>query len=314
MKEQPLVEILLATYRGAQKLDEQINSLFAQTYKNWQLLIRDDGSDDATKDIIEKLVSKHPERVHFIQDSSGRLGPAGSFSTLLSHSFAEYVMFCDQDDVWLSDKIQVTLDRMQKFEDNSGKKIPVLIHSDLKVVDKCSAVVAASFWKHQNIHPRKRETINRLLVQNVVTGCTVMINNVLRDFSLPVPDDAVMHDWWLALVATAFGKVEHVDQPTILYRQHDANVVGVKGWGIPFVLNNLLGHDGQVRERILNTQKQARAFLERYRDTLPEDKRKVVECYAHLDGRPYLERVSLLIKHRLFKAGLIRNLGFWAHI
>jgi glycosyltransferase involved in cell wall biosynthesis len=314
MNKQPLVEILLASYRGAQKLDEQINSLFAQTYKNWKLLIRDDGSDDATQDIIEKFVSKHPEKICFIQDSSGRLGSAGNFAILLSYACADYVMFCDQDDVWLPEKAALTLEKMFKVENAVGKQEPVLIHSDLKVVDNDSVVVAETMWGHQNIHPRSRESINRLLVQNVVTGCTIMINKSLRELVLPIPAEAIMHDWWMALVASAFGEIGHIDQPTMLYRQHEANEIGAKKWSLPFVLKNVFGNDGQVREGLLKVQRQAQVFLERYQDELPEDIRAVVECYAYIDQRPYLEKVCLLVKHRLFKAGLIRNLGLWAHI
>jgi len=314
MNEQPLVEILLASYRGAKKLDEQIQSLLDQTYSNWKLLIRDDGSDDVTKGIIEKIVINNPKRVRFIQDSLGHLGPAGNFSTLMANSRAEYLMFCDQDDHWLPEKINLTLSRIRNLEDSVGKETPVLIHSDLKVVDQSFNVLAESFWKRQNINPCGRETINRLLVQNVVTGCTVMINRSLCEFSLPVHQDAVMHDWWLALVASAFGRIDHIDQPTILYRQHDANEIGAKPWSFALLKKKMFGDNGQVREGLLNAQKQARAFLETYRDKLPEDKCKIVECYAHLNEHPYHEKIYLLLKSRLFKAGLLRNLGLWTHI
>jgi glycosyltransferase involved in cell wall biosynthesis len=312
--EQPLVEILLATFKGADKLDKQINSLLNQTYPNCKLLIRDDGSDDGTTDIIESFATEYSEYFRFVKDSSGRLGPAGSFSTLLTCSCADYVMFCDQDDVWLPEKAALTLEKMFEVENAVGKQGPVLIHSDLKVVDDDSMVVADSLWDHQNIHPRSRESINRLLVQNVVTGCTVMINKSLRDLALPIPSEAIMHDWWLALVASAFGKIGHVDQPTMLYRQHGANEIGAKAWSLLFVLKNVFGNDGQVREGLLKVQRQAQVFLKEYQDELPVDIRTVVECYAYIDQRPYLEKVYLLIKHRLFKAGLIRNLGLWAHI
>lgn len=312
--EKPLVEILLATFRGAKKLEEQIDSLFVQTYSNWKIIVRDDESDDCSKRIVETFAAENPEKIRFVQDSLGRLGPAGNFSSLLSRSSAEYVMLCDQDDVWLPEKIALTLEKMFEVEHVDGKNVPVLIHSDLKVIGADSDVVSESLWKHQNIHPRNREILNHLLVQNVVTGCTVMINKALRDVALPVPDAAVMHDWWLALVAAAFGKIAHVDQPTMLYRQHDANEVGAKCWGLPFILKNIFGNHSQVREGIINAQKQSRAFLEKYQDKLSEDKRRAVECYAYIDQRPYLQKVYFLMRYRLFKAGLIRNLGLWTHI
>lgn len=309
----PLVEILLASYRGAEKLQQLLNSLLAQSYANWKVIIRDDGSDDSTVEIIKAFVDEYPEQAGFVRDNFGNLGSCGNFEVLLSYSRADYVMFCDQDDTWLPEKVSLALEQMMKIEANSGRRLPALVHTDLKVVDKDYAVISESFWKHQNIHPKNREQLNRLLVQNVVTGCTVMINKPLRDIALPIPDDAIMHDWWLALVASAFGKIEHIDQPTLLYRQHDSNAVGAKCWSLPFVLQNMFGNNGQVREGILNTQKQAKAFREVFNDKLPEDKRRLVECYACLDEHHYLKKVYLLLKHRLFKAGLIRNIGMWTH-
>ncbi len=309
----PKVEILLATYNGAERLGRQIQSVIEQSYINWRLLIRDDGSDDGTQQIIKYYVSLLPGKVVSLHDDLGRLGPSRNFSSLMAQSSAEYLMLCDQDDIWLPEKVELSLCKMIEVE-NSGERGPILIHTDLKIISDDSVVVAGSLWQYQNIHPHNRESLNRLLVQNVVTGCTVMINKALRDLALPVPSAAVMHDWWLALVASAFGIIGHVDQATMLYRQHDANEIGAKRWGVAFVLKNLFGNDGLVREGILNAQKQAHVFLEKFQDKLPEETRKVVECFANIDQRPYLGKIYLLIKHRLFKAGLVRNLGFWTHI
>ena len=239
--------------------------------------------------------SRCSEKFQCVEEYSGQLGSKASFAKLLEHSSSDYIMFCDQDDIWSPDKVKLTLEKMLELENMYGKDVPLLVHTDAKVVDGALNVIAESFWAYQNVYPKNRETINRLLVQNVITGCTVMINKALADLALPISDDAVMHDWWLALVASAFGRIGHVDQPTMLYRQHGGNVIGAKRWNGSFVLKNLFGNDGQVREGILNAQKQARAFLVRYQNKLPDDKRIVVESYAYLHQHTYFKRVYLVM-------------------
>jgi glycosyltransferase involved in cell wall biosynthesis len=313
-QKQPFIDILLAAYQGQENFTDQLNSIFTQTYKNYSLIIRDDDSTNNTVVYAKAFPDEPLSKINIINDSSGQLGVLGNFSRLLAESESDYIMFCDQDDVWNPEKIEKTLAVMLVMEKEYGEETPLLVHTDLKVVAHNLEVISESLWKYQNIHPRSGKKFSRLLVQNVISGCTVMINKPLRDLAMPIPEGAVMYDWWLALVASAFGKIGHVDQATMLYRQHNANTIGAKRWGLPFVLKNVLGHDGQVRERILTSQKQARVFLETYQDKLPEDVLTALECYAYIDQQSYLKKVYLLIKHRLFKVGLIRNFGLWFHI
>ena len=141
-------------------------------------------------------------------------------------------MFCDQDDVWFPDKIAVTLGKMQELEGRHGGERPLLVHTDMKVADGNLRVVADSLWRYQKSDPVRGEALNRLLVQNCATGCSMMINRALCDLALPIPAEAMMHDWWLVLVAAAFGTIGHCAEPTLLYRQHGANDVGAKKWSL----------------------------------------------------------------------------------
>lgn len=308
------IDVLLATFQGEKNLSAQINSILKQSIQDFRLLVRDDGSVDSTHAIIQSYAAETHGKLVFIEDESGRLGPSGSFSRLLTISSAEYIMFCDQDDLWLPRKIELSLEKMKQMERVVGKDTPILVHSDAKVVDQNLSLISGSLWRYQNIHPKKRQSLNRLLVQNIVTGCTVIINRPLRDRALPIPDTAIMHDWWLALVASAFGVIGYIEQPTMLYRQHHSNTIGAKVWSLSTVLKNLSGNNGQVRNGILNAQKQAYAFGELYDENLTDSQRWAVAAYASLNGRPYLEKLLLLFRWHLFKAGLIRNLGFWVHI
>ena len=110
------ISICMATYNGEKYLKEQLDSILAQVNTDWKLLIRDDGSEDSTIEIIEDYAEKYPDKIELTTDSFGRLGPCMSFSRLLDLADAEYIMFCDQDDVWLSNKIALTLGAMKQAE------------------------------------------------------------------------------------------------------------------------------------------------------------------------------------------------------
>jgi glycosyltransferase involved in cell wall biosynthesis len=218
------VDILLATYNGGMYLNQQIDSILAQNCKDFRLLIRDDSSSDNTINIIKNYISKHPDKIQLIIDSKGHLGLAQNFAALLELAQSKYIMFCDQDDVWLPDKIQLSLNTMKTAESNSPN-LPLLVHSDLRVVDKDLILIADSLWHLLGIDSPACDSLNNLIVRNPVTGCTIMINCKARDISLPIPQEAPIHDWWIAMNVAKLGKIIRIPSPTILYRQHSGNVI-----------------------------------------------------------------------------------------
>ncbi|MDD5063408.1 MAG: glycosyltransferase family 2 protein [Phycisphaerae bacterium] len=227
MSYKPDIKILLATYNGQEYLAEQIDSILTQSNQDWQLLIRDDGSDDDTVRIIEGYANRLPDKIGLIKDNEGRLGANLNFGKLLQYADAEYIMFCDQDDVWLPNKIEMALNAMKAAEQVYPDK-PILIHTDLKVIDSERNTIADSMWIYQKIFPEAGNDLNRVMAQNVVTGCTMMINKKARAVSIPVPDEAIMYDWWLALNVCRHGKIIYLSIPSVLYRQHSGNQVGAK--------------------------------------------------------------------------------------
>jgi len=313
------IDLLLATYNGGRYLEDQISSIVNQTNHDWQLIARDDGSSDVTCNILTKLVETYPERIRVLQDDGRRLGVIGNFSRLMEISSSEYTMFSDQDDVWLADKIEISLKRMEELEKRYGKETPILIHSDLKVVNDTMDEIAGSFWKYQLLDPNIT-SLNRLLIQNNITGCTMIINKALRDKSLPIPDGVVMHDWWIALVASRFGAIDHLPQATMLYRQHGSNVEGAKEWNLLRLASSVMKGRFAFFERVrigkaelLRTQKQAGIFLERYNVLLENDVKKMLEVYAHLDSMNWVVKRLCFLKYNFFQKGLLRNifLFFW---
>ncbi|MDD5327114.1 MAG: glycosyltransferase family 2 protein [Phycisphaerae bacterium] len=227
MSYNPDIKILLATYNGQEYLTEQIDSILAQSNQGWQLLIRDDGSDDNTLRIIEDYANRLPDKIRLIKDNEGRLGANLNFGKLLECVDTEYIMFSDQDDVWLPNKIEMALNSMKSAEQVYPDK-PILVHTDLKVTDSELNTIADSMWTYQKLFPEAGNDLNSVMAQNVVTGCTMMINRKARAVSIPVPEEAIMYDWWLALNVCRHGKIVYVSIPSVLYRQHSKNQVGAQ--------------------------------------------------------------------------------------
>jgi hypothetical protein len=209
-----------------------LESMGAQTLKDWTLLVRDDGSSDKTMALVEKWAAKE-SRVEIVGDDRCNLGSVGNFSrlaTLALERGAQYVFLADQDDLWFPEKMQQTLVCMREMERRQGGRTPVLIHSDLQVIDHDGSIIAPSFMRFQQIHHEPHDPLRMLLVQNFVTGCTVMMNRPLLEMALPVPTVALMHDWWFALCAAANGAIDFLPHATMAYRRHGTNTVIVRGY------------------------------------------------------------------------------------
>ena len=298
------IDILLATYDGAAYLPEQLDSLFGQTCQDFRLLVRDDGSTDGTLDILARTSAQHEGRIVIVPNEGRRLKASGSFAALLERSEARYVMFCDQDDVWLPDKVASTLAAMNDLELRHGAETPLLVNTDLKVVDERLAVLAESFWDFSRIHPERITRLPRALMQNFATGCTVMINRPLASLALPIPPEAMMHDWWLALVATRFGQAMSLHKPTVLYRQHGRNDIGADRWSFWDGISNLLLHRDRRRAAIAQQQEtytslegQAKAFAARFGERISPAERDMLRAFCSLGAKGFLGRRRLMLEH-----------------
>lgn len=306
------IQILLSTYNGAAFLEEQLESLLAQTYQDWQLLIRDDGSRDATPEIIKKYATKH-QKIVFLEDSLGNLGASQSFAVLLEQTQDLYIMFCDQDDVWLPDKIALSISKMKELENQHRATTPILVHSDLVVVKQSLEVIADSMWHYQQNNPYIAKHFHRSLMQNAVTGCTVMINKSLKELAMPIPRLASMHDWWLALVATAFGQVGIIEKSTILYRQHGKNEVGAQAWTGRHLIKKAL-HFWQreaLQASLQAVENQSKAFTEQYGHKLSPADLAATHHLATLSQQNALSKRFNLLRYQTLKTGFFRNLGLF---
>jgi glycosyltransferase involved in cell wall biosynthesis len=226
------VEILLATYNGDKHLDSLINSIINQTYKNWILLIRDDCSSDNTTKILKKFKNDYPNKLKIIDNKNIRLGACQNFHELLKFSNAEYLFLCDQDDIWLKNKVEISLKKILLLENVFGKNHPILIHTNLKLMNSSNNILSDSFWNSYSINPEIMYIPEIIFSQNFITGCTILINESTKRISLPIPLEAVMHDWWIALKTVKHGIIKNISTPTVLYRIHESNASGIKKMGI----------------------------------------------------------------------------------
>jgi glycosyltransferase involved in cell wall biosynthesis len=306
------IEVLLATWNGERFIEEQLSSLFRQTFQNFRLIVRDDASTDSTLDIVERYRSQYPDRV-VVHLNSSRRGPCRTFSLLAENSDAPYVALCDQDDIWCEDKLEIGLATAKRIEAEHNAHTPVLVFSDLIVLGNDNQILAPSMWRMMHVNPR-RVTLGSLLVQNLVTGCTVLANRSLVLRATPIPDGAVMHDFWLGLVAAAFGVLHPLFETTVRYRQHQSNAIGARdGWRIAEGFKRL-GRDKQFKEGIDASRRQSQVFRSLYGSQLTAQQEKTLEAWTRSEDFPAIVRQWMLYRHGLRRTTLLNDLAFLARV
>jgi hypothetical protein len=134
-------------------------------------------------------------------------------------------MFCDKDDIWVDNKVQISYNAIKNLESNNTKT-PALFFSDLQVIDESGNIKAASFWRDQKIDPCISEDLYSILALNVVTGSTIIINNALKSIAFPISTPHIVHDHWLAIMACCYGNVSYTKESLVKYRQHEKNILG----------------------------------------------------------------------------------------
>jgi len=309
-----MIDIVLATYNGEPFIRDQIDSLLLQSFKDWRVIVRDDGSSDSTLKIVKEYAKSDPERFVVICDNRQAGTASANFGLLLMETTAPYVMCCDQDDVWRPDKIAVTLAAAQAVEQASGARTPVLVHTDLIVTNEHLLTIAPSFWAFQNLEV-EAFTFPRALVHNVVTGCAMLVNRALLDRALPVPPEALMHDHWLAIVAAAFGKVVAVHEPMMYYRQHGRNSLGARRYDLRYVWRKILSPT-QGREDVHFLMKQLAAQAQIFTERFPDagQSTRIARALADLPSASAFEKRTTVVRHGFWKSGLSRNIGWFLRL
>ncbi|MFM5541683.1 glycosyltransferase family 2 protein [Aeromonas veronii] len=256
-----MIDIIIATFNPKVYLLQQIDSILSQQSidKVNRIIIVDDNSTDKTYLL---LALKKDPRIELYKNSSGKSGAKNNFSFGLSLTSSDFVMTCDQDDVWLPNKVGLSLDTIMELDEN----YPCLVSTDVMVVDSELSVIHESFLNYKGVKLPQDVRHNNILYRNIFPGCSMIFNRKLLDIALPIPDEAIMHDWWLISVASLIGQTSYCLQPTMLYRQHDSNCIGAKQSSLlsAFKARSIMDNLSLLEKHYINVKKQNLAIYNRF--------------------------------------------------
>jgi len=293
-----LVNVLLATYNGENFLEEQLNSIYNQSYQCISLLVRDDGSIDNTLSILEREQKKG---LLSLMASNENLGPANNFFFLLKNSDpnARYFSFSDQDDIWKTDKIERAIKKLESYEE----ELPVIYCSAVEYANSFGQVIKIS-------NKPSKLTFGNALVENVITGSTIVMNKSARDLIIKhIPEKCIMHDAWCYLVMTCFGMVIYDEVSGLIYRQHDRNVFGAATTKLGLFKNRIRRF---FNEGSISYHKQAESFLKSFSNQVPENKYKLLKKFVYSKYSLYRRMVLIfdkeIFRQSKFDTGLLKLL------
>lgn len=260
-----MIHILMAVFNGEKYLREQLESIVRQTVTDWKLYIHDDGSRDGTIGIIEEFALKYPDKVELFYETQHKSsGAKCSFSKLVEQvrEDGDYA-FCDQDDIWDDDKLEVLRKELRRTEKNKNNKItPSMVCSDARLIDEKGNVTEESLAEKSGLFISEEHMFERLFLYNFAQGCTMLWNIQLHRLIKHIPKEAIMHDWWVALVAAGHGRISFIPKQLLSYRQHTGNVIGgfdKEAWHKSFLgklrignLKNLLNNNRDLKNERYN--------------------------------------------------------------
>lgn len=289
------IDVLLATYNGEKYLREQIDSILNQTYKNIRLIVSDDCSKDDTGKILEEYKNKD-ERIRIYYQEKN-LGVVKNIEFLLGKVESPYYMLADQDDVWLPEKTEKSLETLKK--ENAD-----LVFGDLEVVDEDLNTMYKSFNDYMLLSRKIKKYINSYKLNylyNCVTGCTVLAKKETIDKNLPLPTNSkyLIHDHWIGLMASLNGKLAYMPEKYIKYRQHGDNQVGTEKISHGFKKLE------QVRELFLNVKLGVFGTYVNNKDKFPKElqiqNKEAYEYYKMLTKKSSFNFRDWTTFHRLYK-------------
>lgn len=301
------VDVLLATYNSGDFLEPQLESLLNQTYQDFSLLIRDGGSSDSTVNLLEKYQERYPGKIKLIP-SEGRSGFLKNFRELMLASSADYIFFCDHDDIWLPGKIEKCLKRIQAMSDEYGSGVPLCVHCDMILADGECNQVKPSVHKAWNFG--RTPELDGYPVDIPCFGCTMVINKTLKDKALPMDDVCASHDTWCGRIAWYMGKIDFIDEPLMKYRVHTSNVSCNSTDAYPAALFNHLKKFKAARKKLAdNIIEPCNEFIGKFAEQLPEYHKKRLTAVSSWKKHWLFCRLFLMLRYNIHSNGLLRTIG-----
>ncbi|GGX60254.1 glycosyltransferase family 2 protein [Saccharospirillum salsuginis] len=297
----PDYEVVVCTHNGVPYLAAQLDSILAQRPKPSRVIISDDGSTDETHRLLASYQAKHPDLIRVIAGPGEGIIKNVLFA--LTHTCAPYVFLADQDDIWLEHKARLFSEQMIVTSD------PHLIFSDAWVWFP-ETHERQSFWKLDGLVPEHAYDPRKLAFHNCIQGASVCINQALIARIKPHPDIA-MHDWWMGLIAAGEGRVSIIRTPTLLYRQHSANQVGIQqGRRSGPWLARLRDKSEAARTVLL----QAKAYADCYAEATNEEQKAFFTALSKALPSNLLKRLYFLLKWHPVRKDTRRTLTLWLSI
>ncbi|WP_316746903.1 glycosyltransferase [Pedobacter gandavensis] len=304
------VHILLSTYNGSKFIIDQLDSLLRQTHENWILIIRDDGSIDETEQLINHY-QQLDDRIFLEKDCYGNLRSCQSFGKLMEsvRFTANYVMFCDQDDIWEPNKIEKSLAAIKSLEVQYGSNVNLMVYGTYKMIDDENMPLSLDVPDYSS-----EPNLKLLLSQNYVYGCTVMINKHLLRNSLPIPLTAENHDYWITLTAILNeARFLYIDEPLILYRQHKHNVSG--SYVDAFLSNRIKRLFSQTEiNSIKNRLRMFTSLYERFKLEMSYENQNLLKGYIDNVNKGGLKSLIFCAKNRISRRGRIQTILFYFYL
>lgn len=297
------IVVLLATYNGSEYLKQQLDSLFKQTFSDFRIVVHDDGSSDATLDIINTYRNNYPEKIELLYgDSLG--SPKANFLWMLTQVEAEIYFFCDQDDVWHETKIEKSLHALGKIN------TPACVFTDMWVTDESLNVISDSFIRYIGRTP-DNTAYSQILIDNPAAGTTMCFNRALRDLVvelLPEIDinNIPMHDALVLALADIMGQVIAIDEPLVYYRQTGHNTMGATTETDSDKRNRNVADlkDGSIFAKKKAFVMEARLFAAELSkaDFIPVDKKNILIRFAEIGRKSKIKRMSFYKKNNFTRA------------
>lgn len=288
------LSVLLSTFNGEAYLLEQLDSVYKQTYKSVQIYVRDDGSTDSTLDFLE--IEQSQNRLTLFSGDQN-IGPAASFFKLLSASDnSSFFAFCDQDDLWSKDKLERAVSALKSISIDT----PAMYFSAVECVDERNCFIRLSSMP-------KKIGFGNALVENIATGCTIVLNKSARNLIVKsLPDKFLMHDSWCYLVISCFGEVVFDPKPTMRYRQHSNNVIGASTslWN---TLARRIKRFSFRKDNVFRFSDQAERFLILYRDSIPLTQKLLLLSVVEAK-KSFSKRMKLTMNLKIWRQSTLDDL------
>lgn len=283
------VDVLMATYNGGRYLRNQLLSLLQQTHEDWTLWVRDDASTDDTSLILRKF-AQSDDRINIIVENTGqRLGPGRNFMGLTKYSTADYVIFCDQDDIWFEKKLEILIDFAEK---NFDASIPCLVYCDAYGYSDAEGVITIDGVSRSHAKSLKEF----LFFNSGYQGSSMLFNRRLCIMAAEYRATYYyMHDDVVALLAHSFGLVYFVPKKLMLYRQHASNATGNMNIDLHSYLRRVFNRNLYVLSE--KHYKEKESFYDAYKDDMDDDDMRLFAAYLAFPEKALLERILLIIRH-----------------